>query len=366
MPPRSSPSLRDFVFGWPSWALPGILSLLSPWLAQLMSLPLISDYYQPQLNSATSGLVAAAFICAYALILRESEKAKRAWLLRFALVFIVSFGVCLLTPVLLSQGWNLPTLLVDLINVIHILFYVLLFCTFSVGLMIAFLLTTSTHPQSKKYEKPTDKSKDNVHSEKRVCVLFLATNPKDTSRLRLDEEIRSIDEALRMASHQDKVEIVQHCAVRVSDLQGYLLRYSPHILHFSGHGSTSGEILLEDQSGNGRIVSKDALCGLLSLLKGNIRCIVLNACYSEQQACAIAQEIDCVIGMSHTIRDQAAISFSVGFYEAIGYGKDVQTAYDLGCSRLRMDWPGEHTTPILIAVNVAPRKVVLVPESRAA
>lgn len=363
--PQSVPSLRDLILGWPSWALPGILSLLSPWLAHLMRLPLISDYYQPHLNSATSALVAVVFLCAYALLFRESEKAKRAWLLRVILVFIVSFVVCFLTPVLLSQGWEIPTLIVDLINVIHVLFYVVLFSAFSVGLMIAFLLSASVYQKSKRFDKRTEKDTENVHSQKRILVLFLGANPKDTTRLRLDEEVRSIDEALRMASQLDKFEFVQKWAVRVSDLYSCLLRYSPDILHFSGHGSAYSGILIEDQSGNGRAVSTDALRRLFSLCKGKIRCIVLNACYSEQQARAIAQEIDCVIGMSQAITDQAAISFAAGFYEAIGYGNDLQTAYDLGCSRLEMEWPDEHTTPNLIAVNVVPREVVLVPKPKA-
>jgi hypothetical protein len=80
----------------------------------------------------------------------------------------------------------------------------------------------------------------------KVNVLFLAANPKDSNQLRLDEEIRSIDLALRQAEFRDKFEIQQHWAVRVADIQGYLLRHQPDIVHFSGHGSASSEIILED------------------------------------------------------------------------------------------------------------------------
>lgn len=97
-----------------------------------------------------------------------------------------------------------------------------------------------------------------------------------------------------------------------------------------------------------------------------MRCVVLNSCYSEQQARAIAQEIDCVLGMSHVIGDQAAISFAAGLCEAIGYGEDVKVAFDLACIRLQSEWPGEQTTPNLVAVNVDPTKVVFVPKSKAA
>ncbi|MBE9507063.1 MAG: CHAT domain-containing protein, partial [Chloroflexi bacterium] len=125
-----------------------------------------------------------------------------------------------------------------------------------------------------------------------IKILFLAANPTNTARLRLDEESRAIDQALRQAEYRDKFEIAQHWAVRVADLQGYLLRHKPDIVHFSGHGGQSSEIILEDSSGESHPVSTRALSTLFSVLKDNIRCVVLNACYSEQQARAIAEYID--------------------------------------------------------------------------
>jgi hypothetical protein len=69
-------------------------------------------------------------------------------------------------------------------------------------------------------------------------ILFLAANPSDTTRLRLDQEIRAIDEKLRQTEFRDKYEIEQQWAVRVADLQGHLLRHKPNIVHFCGHGSS--------------------------------------------------------------------------------------------------------------------------------
>src|SRR5687768_14148363 len=75
-----------------------------------------------------------------------------------------------------------------------------------------------------------------------ITILFLAANPSDGTRLRLDEESRAIDQALRQAEYRDRFEIRQHWAVRIADLQGHLLRHQPHIVHFSGHGSKTSEI----------------------------------------------------------------------------------------------------------------------------
>jgi hypothetical protein len=174
-----------------------------------------------------------------------------------------------------------------------------------------------------------------------IKILFLAANPTDTSRLRLDQEIRSIDQALRQAEFRDKFDVEQHWAVRVVDLQGYLLRHKPDIVHFSGHGTAANEIILEDNQGKSQPVSTRALGQLFSVLKDNIRCVVLNACYSERQAQAIAAHIDCVIGMSKAIGDSAAVSFAEAFYQALGYGRDVKAAFDLGC--LQIDRRAERT-----------------------
>lgn len=54
-----------------------------------------------------------------------------------------------------------------------------------------------------------------------------------------------------------------------------------------------------------------------------------------------------MIGMTHAISDDAAIAFSVGFYQAIGAGRSIEDAYHLGCVQIRLQNIPEHLTPIL-------------------
>lgn len=191
-----------------------------------------------------------------------------------------------------------------------------------------------------------------------IRILFLAANPRDTSPLRLDEEVRRIDQALRQSQFRDRFEIEQQWAVRVSDLQSHLLRYQPDIVHFSGHGSEASEIILEDHEGNSQPVPSAAFGQLFALLKDNIRCVVLNACFSASQAQAIAQQIDCVIGMSAAIGDAAALSFAAAFYQALGFGRDLQTAFDLGCLQINLESLNEQHTPQLIAPKSNPKQII--------
>lgn len=182
-----------------------------------------------------------------------------------------------------------------------------------------------------------------------IKILFLASNPLDTGRLRLDEEMKSIDNALRQADFGRCFDPQQQWAVGVEDIQSHLLRHQPDIVHFCGHGSKASEILLRDRYGNSHPVSANALTRLFSVLKDNIRCVVLNACYSEKQARAIAQSIDFVVGMSRAIGDSDAISFATAFYQALGFGRDMKTAFESGCLQLGLENSNDQDTPKLLS-----------------
>lgn len=170
-----------------------------------------------------------------------------------------------------------------------------------------------------------------------VKILFLAANPLSTTRLRLDQESRAIYYALQNSNLHDKFQLEKHYAIRVGDLQNLILRHSPDIIHFSGHGNDASEIIVEDSNGCCHAITSVALSNLFSHFSKDVSCILLNACYSESQAQAISQHISYVIGVSSQISDEASISFSAAFYQALGYGQDIQKAFDLACNQLELE-----------------------------
>jgi hypothetical protein len=179
-------------------------------------------------------------------------------------------------------------------------------------------------------------------------ILFLAANPTDTQPLRLDQELRDIGEGLQRAQQRDQFQLEQRMAVRPRDIQRAMLDLNPQMIHFSGHGAGNEGLAFEDESGKTKFVTGEALADLFSLFADQLRCVVLNGCYSEVQAKAIAQHIPYVIGMNQAIGDKAAIAFAVGFYDALGAGRDVEFAFKLGCAAIRMESIAEHLTPVLI------------------
>lgn len=181
-------------------------------------------------------------------------------------------------------------------------------------------------------------------------ILFLAVNPKGTPSVRLDEEIRTIEQRIRLAEMRDLFDVKQEWALQTGDLQRVLLQHKPEIVHFAGLGTVSGEITLEDKSGRSFPVSANGVGDLFSILKDNVRCVVINACYSRTQARAISEHVDCVIGWPQTVSDCAAICFAAAFYQALGFGRTIRTAFELACNQLQIEGFNEDViAPVLLA-----------------
>ncbi|MEG4217008.1 hypothetical protein QUA27_16525 [Microcoleus sp. Pol14C6] len=124
-----------------------------------------------------------------------------------------------------------------------------------------------------------------------------------------------------------------------------MLEIQPQIVHFSGYGAGDDGIVVEDDNGNSQLVTTEALSSLFEQFADHVECVLLNACYSDIQADAIVQHLNYVIGMSQEIRDTATITFAMGFYDALGAGKPVETAYKFGCNAIQLENIPEHLTP---------------------
>ena len=180
----------------------------------------------------------------------------------------------------------------------------------------------------------------------KVTILFLAANPVDTNPLRLGEELRDIKASLRQATHRDRFDAQDEWAVRIDDLRRALLRYkdTPVILHFAGHGDGAG-IVLEGKDGQARPVEGGALSRFIKLFP-NIRCVILNACYSEETATALAEVTPCVVGMEAEVTDAYAISFAVAFYDAVGEGMSFADAFEVAKSSVDLEGGLEEVLPV--------------------
>jgi len=180
-------------------------------------------------------------------------------------------------------------------------------------------------------------------------ILFLAANPGGTTRLALDEECSAIERELQMAPGRDDFDFRSKWAVSVDEMMRCLNELQPMIIHFSGHacaaqagpgggarvpggasgrpgrdieptGGSTGDtgIYLQDTC-----VTGPALAQMIASAAPAARVLVLNACSSDTVAESLRKKIDCVVSMNGVVGDDAARSFAVGFYRALGNRRSV-------------------------------------------
>ena len=128
-----------------------------------------------------------------------------------------------------------------------------------------------------------------------------------------------------------------------------ILEEDPTLRELGGDSRPSGQPLEDPRV--------QALARLFAAARGRIRCVVLNACHSEAAARAIAQQVGCVVGMSQSVADAAAIRFSWAFYNALGSGLSVKAAFELGTAQMGLAGDGQDHVPRLLVAGVDPGDV---------
>jgi hypothetical protein len=195
---------------------------------------------------------------------------------------------------------------------------------------------------------------------KQHTILFLAANPSDTDRLALDREARAIQVELERSGYRDCFAFETRWAAEPLDLLRELRKLRPTVVHFSGHGRGVGgaprpgeaprrDLVVEpDPRGGGaphglyfqgpdgeaRFVSSDAIQQAFGAAGASVRLVVLSACYTDVQAEALLAHVDCVVGMSGAIHDDAARSFAIGFYGGLGERESIAAAHRQGCAAI--------------------------------
>ena len=189
-------------------------------------------------------------------------------------------------------------------------------------------------------------------------ILFLAANPRDTGRLALDQEARAIHVELKRTGYRDRFEFVTRWAAEPLDLLRELRELKPTIVHFSGHGARPagtpdraqgrdavaaapsgdepGGVMFDGAEGRGQVVTPEAFVQTLAATDPQVRLVVLNACFTAPMARALLAHVDCVVGMSGAIHDDAARSFAIGFYGGLGERESIAAAFAQGTTAINL------------------------------
>jgi GTPase SAR1 family protein len=160
---------------------------------------------------------------------------------------------------------------------------------------------------------------------KKTKILFLAANPTNAARLQTDKEHRLLKAQLERGRARDGFEFLPpQFAVTILELVR-AMNDAPNIVHFSGHGDLQG-IAITDENNGAQVLPTAALKLLFKPHQGEVQMVILNACYSSEQARVLSEFGIFVVGNNQPISDPAAISFTEGFYNGLGEGKTFEGA----------------------------------------
>jgi CHAT domain len=155
-----------------------------------------------------------------------------------------------------------------------------------------------------------------------IRILFLPAHPSYSQRI---QDIKKIFEDI-LKGNPDKFQLITKDAIPIEKAIMILSKIKPDIIHFSGLESTEGGLIFRGSGRSFQKISPDRLDLLFGALEGNIRCVLLDACYDKYQADAISRYVDCVIGMPSALIDPVRTNYAASFYQALSHDKSIEEA----------------------------------------
>jgi len=185
--------------------------------------------------------------------------------------------------------------------------------------------------------------KETIQNNDLPRFLFLRANPVDVRQgmmLPLDREIKRIKEVL--SYRRDEFKMRDEGALEIEDFSKFLLEMRPHLLHFSGHGTTRGSLLWETSDSTKTAIQPERIASMIARFE-QIQCIILNACYTTQLADSLHFHGIVVIGMTDSVTDDTAVHFARGLYQALAHGETLAQAFDLARDEITLSGAVDET-----------------------
>jgi CHAT domain len=201
-----------------------------------------------------------------------------------------------------------------------------------------------------------------LRKKKRLNVLYLTANPDPAHSLRVEAEVRQVQDAVRGSVYRDNISLEYRPAADLDSLINGLNDHRPRIVHFSGHGYSGGIAVDSPNVGKTPVktVSFELLAKAFSATDAPPEVIVLNACKSVGARKAFLPPAKAIVVMRDSVSDLAATAFAAKFYAAIAAGQSVKSAFVQGKVAVESASLNEADTPeLLLARGIDPAKMVL-------
>ncbi len=191
-------------------------------------------------------------------------------------------------------------------------------------------------------------------SESTINILFLAAVPKGVAPLSIDKEYREIEDVLEESPQGMRFRLFRHAKVQRPELERTLSTFQPHIVHFAGHGSENGSLLVEGTDGNRWELDRDTIRTIFKAYGQSVKMAVLNACYSEVTANVLRESVSYVVANSIAVFDEHAITFSKTFYSTLFKDETLNKCFREALKAVQDKDPQGALTPQLLTTPSSP------------
>ena len=162
--------------------------------------------------------------------------------------------------------------------------------------------------------------------------LILSANPLDTTRLRIDQEIRELHSIFK---YSNNYQLLLSLATKANEIDQIILESTPEILHLTVHanpaldpdGRNIADFYFEDDQGKSVPINGKRLAEFLKIFP-SIKLVFINTCFSDEVAYQLSEFIPYAIGFEDSIADTICIAFAKSFYIALLSKQDIEFAYN--------------------------------------
>lgn len=162
-----------------------------------------------------------------------------------------------------------------------------------------------------------------------VILLCMANAAHPHQRLRLEEEVRAIDDALRRSMQRGRYLLRVCPAATFTKIFHELDDHEPTFVHFSGHGAPSGDLILKGERDDELLVPPTRMAELLEALRKRPKLVTFATSYSQGMAELAVRHAAFAIGFDGPLDDETALLFSATLYERLASRAevDIQRAF---------------------------------------
>ncbi|HEX5691693.1 MAG TPA: protein kinase, partial [Roseiflexaceae bacterium] len=199
-----------------------------------------------------------------------------------------------------------------------------------------------------------------VEGPLQVVVVLASPDGGDYPPIRLDRELRRIENVLKGPIEQGRIALEVIRGPGTLDQLRARLRNSIHVLHVLCHGdlddSRGGVLIFEDADGAADPVGAELLRGLVQ--RRQPRLVLLNAClgalpagddpFSSVGTALLRGGVPAVIAMQFELAEDAAVELARVFYAELAAG----TSVELALAEARLNLYGRYTTRLDWAIPV--------------